>query len=341
MSTSAALYLKYRPKDFSELIGQEHVVEALTGAIKANNVSHAYLFVGPRGTGKTSTARILARELGIDPQDLYEIDAASNNGVDEIRELREAVRTLPFRSPFKLYIIDEVHMLSKQAFNAFLKTLEEPPAHVKFVLATTELHKVIDTVKSRCQQLVFRSPRLETLAQVATKVATDEGYTLAPDAALLVAMLGDGSFRDMLSALQKIVSSVGSKTITREDVEKFGGAPKEELVASYLAALLANNTEEGLVTLGRVADEQYDIKLFAEMVLRRIRLVMFARYAPKLYAHHAVAFSADTQASIEATAKDTGHANLSLVLSRLLEAYTHISTSPIKTIPLELLLVEE
>ncbi|MDP3989203.1 MAG: DNA polymerase III subunit gamma/tau [bacterium] len=338
---STALYLKYRPKDFNEIIGQDHIVEALQGAIRNNTVPHAYLFVGPRGTGKTSTARILARALAVDPQDLYEIDAASNNGVDEIRELREAVRTLPFRSMHKLYIIDEVHMLSKQAFNAFLKTLEEPPPHVKFVLATTEGHKILDTITSRCQQLVFRSPDTDTLAKVAVRVAGDEGYILAPDAAQLVALLGDGSFRDTLSILQKIISGAAKKDITREDVEIRGGAPKDTLVMNYLMALLLHKTQEGLTALQQVREEQCDVKLFTQLVLQRVRLIMFARFAPSLYTVYAGALSTEARAIIDEAAKNKELGNLSAILSDLLTAYTRIGTAPIQTIPLEILLVND
>src|SRR6266436_4362104 len=145
------LYRAYRPQDFSEVRGQEHIVKALEAAIKSKKISHAYLFSGGRGTGKTSVARILARELGVTDKDLYEMDAASNRGIDDIRELREGVYAMPFESPYKFYIIDEAHMLTKEAWNALLKTLEEPPAHVIFILATTDIDKVPDTIVSRCQ----------------------------------------------------------------------------------------------------------------------------------------------------------------------------------------------
>ncbi len=154
----SALYRKYRPEAFSEIIGQEHIVTALSGALKEEKISHAYIFFGGRGTGKTTTARIVAKALGTDPSDLYEIDAASNRGIDNIRELRENVGTLPFNSKYKVYIIDEVHMLTKEAFNALLKTLEEPPSHVVFILCTTELEKVPETIISRCQEFTFRKP---------------------------------------------------------------------------------------------------------------------------------------------------------------------------------------
>ncbi len=151
-----SLYRKFRPSTFNEVIGQDHIVKALQGAIASDSISHAYLFSGSRGTGKTSMARIFAKELGTSEDDIYEIDAASHNSVEDIKELNEAVFTLPFRSKFKVYILDEAHMLSKSAWNAFLKTLEEPPHHVIFILATTELEKVPETILSRCQTFIFK-----------------------------------------------------------------------------------------------------------------------------------------------------------------------------------------
>src|SRR3989344_4956778 len=179
------LYRKYRPQEFNEVIGQEPVVKVLQGAVKLGNLSHAYLFAGSRGTGKTSLARILARAIGTSQNDLTEMDAASNRGIDEIREIRDSVNTLPYESKYKVYIMDEVHMLTKDAWNALLKTLEEPPAHVVFILATTELEKVPETVVSRCQTFSFKKPNLSTLKDFALVIAKKEGATLEPAAAEL------------------------------------------------------------------------------------------------------------------------------------------------------------
>ncbi len=174
----SVLYRTYRPGKWSEVIGQDHVIGPLKEAIAGDRISHAFLFSGSRGTGKTSVARILARSIKTNDEDVYEIDAASNRGIDDIRSLREHVSVLPFSSPFKVYIIDEVHMLSKDAWNALLKTLEEPPKHVVFILATTELEKVPDTIVSRCQTYVFKRPSREIVRKMIMEVAKKEGYDL-------------------------------------------------------------------------------------------------------------------------------------------------------------------
>ena len=210
--SEVALYRKYRPEKFTEVLGQEHIIGVLEGALKEDSISHAYLFAGSRGTGKTSIARILARETGCSDKDLYEIDAASNRGIDDIRELRESVHTLPFESPYKVYIIDEVHMLTKEAFNALLKTLEEPPKHVIFILATTEFEKLPETIVSRCQSFSFKKPSTPVLKEMVVKVAKKEGYVLEQASADLIAILSEGSFRDAQGILQKTIASSKADT---------------------------------------------------------------------------------------------------------------------------------
>lgn len=275
--SSQVLYRKYRPKNFSEVIGEEHIIKVLSGAIKLGNISHAYLFSGSRGTGKTSVARIFAEEIGTSADDLYEMDAASTNSVDDIRAINEAVHTLPFKSKYKVYIVDEAHMLSKSAWNAFLKTLEEPPAHVVFILATTELEKVPETVVSRCQAFVFKQPNQSILKEFAQNIAKKEGVTLEPDAAELVALLGDGSFRDAHGILEKIISSTENKKINREEVESVTGAPKAELVRNILESIVKKDLKKGIEAIHEASEVNADMKIFSKMILERLRFIFLLR----------------------------------------------------------------
>ncbi len=272
-----SLYRKYRPKNFNEVIGEDHIIKVLLGAIKLGNISHAYLFSGSRGTGKTSVARIFAEEIGTSADDLYEMDAASTNSVDDIRAINEAVHTLPFKSKYKVYIVDEAHMLSKSAWNAFLKTLEEPPAHVVFILATTELEKVPETVVSRCQTFVFKQPNQSILKEFAQNIAKKEGATLEPDAAELVALLGDGSFRDAHGILEKIISSSKNKKINRADVEAVTGAPKAELVKNILESIVKKDLKKGIEAIHKASEANADMKIFSKMILERLRFVFLLR----------------------------------------------------------------
>lgn len=230
-----ALYRKYRPQSFSDVVGQTQAVTFLESSIKQKKVSHAYLFCGGRGTGKTTVARIFARDIGCNPEDIIEIDAASNRGIDEIRELRDAVRTSPFSSPYKVYIVDEAHMLTKEAANALLKTLEEPPSHVIFILATTDPEKLPTTIVSRCQKVVFQSPDSTTLSDRLMYVAEKEGVTLNEDAAFLIARHGKGSYRDALGVLEQVLTTEGT-VIKVEAVMKQLGTPDKLLLLALLKA---------------------------------------------------------------------------------------------------------
>lgn len=206
MST-ISFYQKYRPANFDEVIGQDEIIQTIGRQIENDQVSHAYLFYGTRGLGKTSIARLMARKLGIASEDLYEIDAASNRGIDDVREIREGVKSQPFSSPYKMYIIDEVHMLTKDAFNALLKTLEEPPKYVIFVLATTELHKVLDTIKSRTQIFTFKRPNQDDLRTLLNSVAEKESLVISDNNMRSLITRADGSYRDALSQLQQYAAN--------------------------------------------------------------------------------------------------------------------------------------
>lgn len=270
-----SLYRKWRSQNFDEIIGQPAIVQTLKNAIKNDRLSHAYLFSGPRGTGKTSTARILAKALncekGPTPNpcqtcdqcvkitsghsvNVMEIDAASNRGIDEIRELRERIRYAPVEGRYKVYIIDEVHMLTSEAFNALLKTLEEPPSYTIFVLATTELHKVPLTISSRCQRLDFGRIKLKDIEEHLQKVAEKEGFEIDERALNLIARMAEGAMRDAISLLDQLVSFSGHK-ISYDDVVMMMGTADEELLFSFADAVAGNDPAKVLELIGKGLEE--------------------------------------------------------------------------------------
>lgn len=271
-----ALYRKYRPQTFDDVVGQEQLVTLLESSIKQKKISHAYLFCGGRGTGKTTVARIFARDIGCNPEDIIEIDAASNRGIDEIRELRDAVRTSPFSSPYKVYIVDEAHMLTKEAANALLKTLEEPPSHVIFILATTDPDKLPQTIVSRCQKIVFQIPSLATLAKRLVYVAKEEGKVLGEDSALLIARHGKGSYRDALGVLEQVLTT-SAKNIVLSDVVTQLGTPDKVALTELLNAICVKDEKE--IVRGVTALQQKNtsaLKTYDEF-LELIRLGLLIR----------------------------------------------------------------
>lgn len=240
---SKALYRKYRSKKLSEIVGQEHITQTLDNALKTGKISHAYLFTGPKGVGKTSIARILAHEINQLPyadesihMDIIEIDAASNRGVEDIRSLREKVHIAPTSAKYKVYIIDEAHMLTKEAFNALLKTLEEPPAHVVFILATTELHKMPETIVSRAQRFTFKPIDSAAAVKHLRQIADSEGMEIDDEALELLAIHGRGSFRDSISLLDQVGHS--AKKVTRDVAERLVGLASAEHIDALMQAAL-------------------------------------------------------------------------------------------------------
>lgn len=333
-----SLYRAYRPQTFKEIIGQEQVVAPLEEQIKSGKVGHAYLFAGSRGLGKTSIARIFARELKTDERDIFELDAASNNGVDEVRALNESVHTLPFNSERKVYVLDEAHMLSKSAWNALLKTLEEPPAHVVLILATTELEKVPETVRSRCQIFTFKKPQRATLAQMVTAVAKKEGVAIEPSAAELIALLADGSYRDALSYLEKALAVSRDKKLSLLETEKATGAPRHALVHGLLQALSVNDTEGALTVVHEAREQGVDMALYLSLVLEYLRQVLLMRYAPSLKKAFEEELGADVykEALTLSEANDLSHETLKVFL----DASSRVRFSPLPELPLELAVLE-
>ncbi|MGB4076145.1 MAG: DNA polymerase III subunit gamma/tau [Minisyncoccia bacterium] len=333
--TRLSLYRTYRPRTFAEVMGQEPIVSALTAQIEAGSVAHAYLFAGSRGLGKTSVARIFARELGVTEKDLYEIDAASHTGVDHIRTLTENVYTLPFESPYKCYILDEAHMLSKGAWNAFLKTLEEPPAHALFILATTELSKVPETVQSRCQVFEFRKPSRAGLTKLIAHIAKKEGYTLGGGVAELVALLADGSYRDALSVLERVFAVSKDKKIERVEAEQATGAPRAALVLALIEACHAGDTEKALVAIRRAAEGGADMALYLTLVLEAMRSVLLIRHAKELRGALETELG-EEYAPLYAVAESTDSKLTHATLAAFIEAASRMRYASVPALPLEL-----
>lgn len=340
MSEHVALYRKYRPTSFKDVRGQDHIVSVLQGAIDKNTIPHAMLFSGTRGTGKTTLARIFAKEIGTSDVDLYEIDAASNRGIDDIRELREAVHTLPYESERKVYIIDEVHMLTKEAFNALLKTLEEPPSHVIFILATTEEEKLLDTILSRCLVFRMREPSRATLTKFVADTAKKEGFTLNPDAADLIAIAADGSFRDALGVTQKIIMASGDTIGDADEVATIIGAPKSSILTNLLAGLQEKDAEKALSAVGEVVAQHGDMKLFVRLLLERVRGVMLVRNMPNKADTVLAAFSEADQEQVKQYAADKASPLNSHALLRLLDAAEGIGKTSLSHLPLEMAVID-
>jgi DNA polymerase III subunit gamma/tau len=334
----SVLYRTYRPHTWDDVVGQDHIVSALTESISGKKIAHAYLFSGSRGTGKTSVARIFARAVGTAEEDIYEIDAASNRGIDDIRHLREHVSVSPFSSPYKVYIIDEVHMLSKDAWNALLKTLEEPPAHVIFILATTELDKVPDTIISRCQTFSFRRPVREVLRKQVTAVAKKEGYALDAGAGDLIALLGDGSFRDALGMLQKVLATSVDTQITREDVEKITGAPRGDLVNRFVESIVALDANTALSVLGEAERSYISMATFATLTLEKLRFILLVQQSPSSQKGVEERVSPDDAVFVSTQAAKK--ALTPTILIAFLDAAEGISRAQIETLPLELAVVK-
>jgi DNA polymerase III subunit gamma/tau len=288
-----SLYRKYRPHNFDNLVGQDHVKETLINAIKSDHIAHAYLFTGPRGTGKTSTARLIAKalncqnlkddfepcnecELCVDIAsgrliDLIEIDAASNRGIDEVRDLKEKINFAPSRSKYKVYIIDEVHMMTKEAFNALLKTLEEPPSHAYFILATTEVHKIPETIISRCQRFDFRRINTKALLTRLSFIAQKEGIEAEQKALEAISKYADGGLRDAIGLVEQL--SADSK-LTHEHVHDMLGISDSSLLQNLLGVLISNDTAAALGIIHELHSNGSDLGQFIHDFLEVLRLSM-------------------------------------------------------------------
>ena len=291
MENHLALYRKYRPQTFDEVVGQEHITKTLANQIVSDKLSHAYLFTGSRGTGKTSVAKIFAKAVNCTHNEngspcgqcesckrisegrdvnVIEIDAASNNRVDDIRELREKVKFAPIDAKYKVYIIDEVHMLSDSAFNALLKTLEEPPKYVIFILATTEVHKLPATILSRCSRFDFRLLSIENLCKVLNKVFASEEITAEPEAVKLIAASGEGSVRDTLSIADSI-NAYADGNITKEDVLKVLGTTDHDLLIEFFDKIINKDIGGVLSLISEIDGKGKNLAVFAKDCAKHAR----------------------------------------------------------------------
>lgn len=357
---SSTLYRKYRPQKFSEIIGQQHIVQTLSNAVKNNRIGQAYLFTGPRGTGKTTLARVFAKAVscqkrdGFEPcqkcelcknitegrsLDIIEIDAASNTGVDNIRELRETVKLPPTQAEYKVYIIDEVHMLSTGAFNALLKTLEEPPAHVIFILATTEIHKVPETILSRCQRFDFARLTLEQIIKKLSAIAKNEGVEIEKNALEMIAVSSEGAMRDAESLLAQIIS-LEDKNITAKEVEEILGAARLESVEELAELILQKDTTQALALVNRLSEEGTSFEVFHKSLLNYLRQLMIASVSPDLTSLFSLELTNEQIKKLGGKSGIYPARRILDIIENLIDARQKIRSSFIPQLPLEIAIVK-
>jgi DNA polymerase-3 subunit gamma/tau len=343
MSESTSLYRRHRPGSFDEVVGQTHVVRTLRNAVEQGKVHHAYLFVGSRGTGKTSMAKILARSLNCERGgptvtpcgecescvtiasgtsiDVIEMDAASNRSVDDVRDLRERVAYAPAGGHWKVYILDEAHMLTKEAWNAFLKTLEEPPPNTVFVLATTESHKVMATIADRCQRFDFQRPSLEQISEVLNRVAVAESIEVDEGATAMIARSAQGSFRDALGTLDQLVAFGGSH-VELEDVLEMLGAADADLLFDAVDAVIAEDPKGVLIGVEKMARSGRDPSQFARDLLAHLRHLLIAQTTGEVPTSFVV--TATDTARMQAQAASIRPANLIRTIDEVADALTAV-----------------
>jgi len=343
MSESTSLYRRHRPGSFDEVVGQTHVVRTLRNAVEQGKVHHAYLFVGSRGTGKTSMAKILARSLNCErggptvhpcgecescvtiaagtSVDVIEMDAASNRSVDDVRDLRERVAYAPAGGHWKVYILDEAHMLTKEAWNAFLKTLEEPPPNTVFVLATTESHKVMATIADRCQRFDFQRPSLEQISEVLNRVAAAESIEVDEGAVAMIARAAQGSFRDALGTLDQLVAFGGNR-VELQNVLEMLGAADADLLFEVIDAVIAEDPKGVLIGVEKMARSGRDPSQFARDLLAHLRHMLIAQTTGEVPATFVV--TATDTARMQSQAASIGPATLVRTIDELANALTAV-----------------
>jgi DNA polymerase III subunit gamma/tau len=362
MENNVVLYRKYRPQDFSEIIGQEHIVQTLTNSLKSGSISHAYLLCGPRGSGKTTIARIFAKAVNCQAKtgqkpcnecdscreiiaakslDLVEIDAASHTGVDDIRDLISGIKFAPVKSKYKIFIIDECHQLSKSAVNALLKTLEEPPAHALFMLATTEPHKMIPTIISRCQRFDFKRLQMAEIIKKLEFIAKKEGVKFEPQALALIAFAGRGSFRDAESMLDKCLAFSGdSKTIKATDIEEMLGIVETSHISTLVDFLLAKQAKEAITYLNAMADAGTDMQECAKSLVFYLRQCLLVKINPAFLSPENSGLSPEEIATIKKQADSLTEHRIQQILELFIKAENNMKYASIIQLPLELAIVQ-
>lgn len=347
-----ALYRKYRPQKFKEVVGQNHVKKTLTNAIKTGKVGHAYLFSGPRGTGKTTSARLLAKAINCQKRkkgqaepcdncisckeiildksmDVIEIDAASNRGIDEIRELRDKIAFAPSAGRYKVYIIDEVHMLTREAFNALLKTLEEPPKHAIFIMATTELHKVPETILSRVQQFDFKRANVAEILENLQTIIKLEKISVDQEAIELISVYADGSYRDAVSLLDQVVSS-GEQKITSKNVREILGIVEDKKIREFISLIAQKNTQAAIDLVNQIYSEGYDLGEFTKSLVEKIRRMLVAKSGAKIKIND----------DLVKLSQSFNHDELMQMIKLFLLAGKEIKSASIPQLPLEMAAME-
>ena len=358
------LYRKYRPQNFAEIIGQQHVVQTLVNSIEGGNISHAYLFSGPRGSGKTSIARIFAKAINCEKSgvrdsaepcnkcsscleimqgksiDLIEIDAASHTGVDDIRELTEGIKFAPVKSKYKIFIIDECHQLSKSAANALLKTLEEPPAHAVFLLATTEAHKMISTITSRCQRFDFKKLQIPEIVKKLELISKKENVKFDESALSLIALNARGSFRDAESLLDKCFSFTGSGGMLKtENIKELLGIVEVGQVASFVDNLISKNTKDAIFALNTMIDNGIDLQEFSKTLVFYLRQSLLLKINPSFLTAQNSGFSAPELERLKTQTEGLSQKNIQDMLEYFIDAENKMKYATINQLPLELAII--
>lgn len=362
--SNIVLYRKYRPTNFAEVVGQEHIVRTLQNAVAAGAVAHAYLFAGPRGSGKTTMARLLAKAANCESpkegescnkcdscseimqgraMDLVEIDAASNRGIDEIRELKEGARFAPTRLKYKVFVVDEAHQLSKDAANALLKLLEEPPAHAIFILATTEVHKMIGTIASRCQKFNFKKFTVAETVEQLEKIVKAEKGKVSKDALVLVAQEAEGSLRDAVGLLEKVLtfSPKGGKTsLTVEQAREVLGVADNTVLSEFADVLLQKDAGKCIEVLNQRLQAGMDPHEFSKGMIRYLRYLLLASVDPSLIETLSQELTEENRNKLKEQAGQVSEEWLSKTVGYFLRAESEMRHTPIVQLPLELAIVD-